>query len=189
VSPVSGSPAAWAFLISSPSIAAHSLQANNPLSYSASAMANACASQGARKTGPLASRGMPGTASVARRAISGLMDGESGMFEIRLKGSMSPYLRWSSRDALHFGCKIPSGGWSRQGSAFFMVNRDCLFDDLTELVEHFFFIVAMAAPQDQARRAADITLIFIRPFDDFCVLCAVLHFFDSSIASCTALTW
>src|SRR5919109_1163306 len=66
-------------------IAAHSLQANRPFSYSASAMANAWASHGARKTGPLASRGIPGTASAARRAASGSMDDDSGMFQIRLK--------------------------------------------------------------------------------------------------------
>src|SRR6266550_3533790 len=65
-------------------MADHSLQANTPLSYSASAMAKACASQGARKTGPLSSRGIPGTASAALRAASGWIN-FSGMFEIGLK--------------------------------------------------------------------------------------------------------
>src|SRR5262249_40050710 len=46
---------------------------------------NAWASHGARKTGPLASRGIPGTASAARRATCGSMDDDSGMFQIRLK--------------------------------------------------------------------------------------------------------
>ena len=76
---------AWAFLISSPSIADHSVQAKRPFSCSASAIANAWASQGARKTGPFASRGTPGSASAARRAVSGSMDDDSDMFEIRLK--------------------------------------------------------------------------------------------------------
>src|SRR5688572_33220143 len=48
-------------------------------------MANACASHGARKTGPLSSRGMPGTASATRRTVSGSMDDDSDMFEIRFK--------------------------------------------------------------------------------------------------------
>src|SRR5262249_15051303 len=94
--PVPGCPAAWAFLVSSPSIAAHSFQANKPFSYSASAMANAWASQGARKTGPLVSRGMPGTASAARRAASGSIDDDSGMFQIRLErldGNLQPWIR------------------------------------------------------------------------------------------------
>src|SRR5258705_12579253 len=47
-------------------------------------MANAWASQGARKTGPFASRGIPGIASATRRAASGSID-DSDMFEIRLK--------------------------------------------------------------------------------------------------------
>src|ERR1044071_4044466 len=57
-------------------------------------MANAWASQGARKTGPLSSRGMPGTSSAACRAVSGLMDGESGMFEIRLKSFDGDFQLW-----------------------------------------------------------------------------------------------
>src|SRR5262252_8553080 len=48
-------------------------------------MANAWASHGTRKTGPLVSRGMPGTASAARRAASGSIDDDSGMFQIRLE--------------------------------------------------------------------------------------------------------
>src|SRR5688572_20778670 len=49
-------------------------------------MANEWASQGARKTGPLSSRGMPGTASATHRAASGSIDNDSDMFEIRFKG-------------------------------------------------------------------------------------------------------
>src|SRR5918994_7902875 len=48
-------------------------------------MANACASQEARNTGPLSSRGIPGTASAMRRAASGSTDDDSDMFEIRFK--------------------------------------------------------------------------------------------------------
>ena len=50
--------------------AAHSGQVNKPRSCKASAMAKACASHGSRKTGPSASRGMPGTASVAWCAVA-----------------------------------------------------------------------------------------------------------------------
>src|ERR1051325_9894000 len=48
-------------------------------------MANACASHGARKTGPLSSRGIPGRASAARRAAVASMNDASGTFEIRFK--------------------------------------------------------------------------------------------------------
>src|SRR5687768_16750701 len=48
-------------------------------------MANACASHGARNSGPLSSRGMPGTASATRRAASGSRVDDSDMFEIRFK--------------------------------------------------------------------------------------------------------
>src|SRR4051794_13301367 len=48
-------------------------------------MANAWASQGARKTGPLSSRGMPGMASAARRTAWGSMGGDSDTFEVRFK--------------------------------------------------------------------------------------------------------
>src|SRR5918994_6730157 len=48
-------------------------------------MANACASHGARNTGPFSSRGMPGIASATRRATSGSMDDDSDMFEVRFK--------------------------------------------------------------------------------------------------------
>src|SRR5262245_45955115 len=57
-------------------------------------MANAWASHGARKTGPLVSRGMPGTASAARRAASGSMDDDSGMFQIRLKRLDGDFQLW-----------------------------------------------------------------------------------------------
>src|SRR5262249_47972312 len=70
-SPVPGSPAACARLISSARVAAHSGQVNRPRSCKASAIAKACASHGSRKTGPSASRGMLGTASAARRATVG----------------------------------------------------------------------------------------------------------------------
>src|SRR5262249_24603385 len=65
VSPVSGSPAAWACLISAPRAAAHSGQVNTPRVCNATAMAKACASHGSRNTGPSASRGTPGTAAAA----------------------------------------------------------------------------------------------------------------------------
>src|ERR1044071_8957800 len=65
-------------------------------------MANAWASQGARKTGPLSSRGMPGTSSAACRAVSGLMDDESGMFEIRLKSFDGDFQLWIRVGAPHF---------------------------------------------------------------------------------------
>jgi hypothetical protein len=55
-------------------MADHSGHANKPFSCSVKAMANAWASHGARNTGPLASRGMPGTASAARRADSGSIE-------------------------------------------------------------------------------------------------------------------
>src|SRR4030095_10880181 len=87
---------ACAFCVSSPSMRAHPPQGNRPLSYSASAMANAWASHGARKTGPFASRGMPGSASAARWAVCGSMDDDSDMFEIRLKrfdGNLQLWLR------------------------------------------------------------------------------------------------
>src|SRR5262245_6078104 len=51
-------------------MAAHSGQLNRPRSCSASAMAKACASHGARNTGPSSSRGMLCTAAVARIADS-----------------------------------------------------------------------------------------------------------------------
>src|SRR5262249_37167749 len=84
--PVSGSPAACAFLISSPSSAAHSVQANKPLWCRVSARANACASHGSRNTGPCVSQGMVGTASVARRSASGSIDPISDRLQIWLKG-------------------------------------------------------------------------------------------------------
>ena len=49
------------------------------------------------------------------------------------------------RNVLHFRCEIPSGGRRRQCPALLVVNRNCLFDDLAEFVEYFFFIVAVAA--------------------------------------------
>src|SRR5215510_6807393 len=50
-------------------------------------MAKAWASHGARKTGPSASRGMPGTASAACRAVCrATAKGSSGMLEIGLEG-------------------------------------------------------------------------------------------------------
>src|SRR5262245_30180779 len=48
-------------------------------------MAKAWASQGKRKTGPFPSCGMPGTASATRRAVSELIDDDSGMVKIRLE--------------------------------------------------------------------------------------------------------
>ena len=70
VSPVSGSPAAWARLISSAKVAARRGQVNSPRSCSASAIANACASQAPEPGPSFVSRGGSGAASAARRAAS-----------------------------------------------------------------------------------------------------------------------
>ena len=44
----------------------------------------------------------------------------------------------------------------------------------------------MASAVYQPGGATNITLIFVRPFDNFYVLRTVFHFFDSSMASRTA---
>src|SRR5262249_45131714 len=70
----------------SPKIRAHSLQANSPASCNRSAMANAWASHGWRKTGPSSSRGMLGTARIAARAPEASLVATSRRLQIGLEG-------------------------------------------------------------------------------------------------------
>src|SRR5437870_1312992 len=69
----------------SPSIVAHSLQANRPLACSARVMAKAWACHGSRNTGPCASAGRPGLASSARLAATGSIASMSRRFQIGLE--------------------------------------------------------------------------------------------------------
>src|SRR5512139_1600417 len=91
-------------------------------------------------------------------------------------------------DVLHFVREITAGGWRRQRFTVGLVERDRFLDNSAQLVEHLPFIVAMAATVDQTGRTSDVALILFRPFDNLHVSSALFHFFDSSIASCTART-
>src|SRR5260370_11045270 len=72
VAPRSRARAACALRISSPRAAAHSGQVKTPRSWSASAMAKACASHGSRNKGSPQSSGMPGR--LAADAASGRLE-------------------------------------------------------------------------------------------------------------------
>ena len=61
---VAGSPARWAWAISSASVAAHAGHVNRPCSYIRTASAKACASHGSRNTTSPSSSGCPGNSVV-----------------------------------------------------------------------------------------------------------------------------
>jgi len=76
-------------------------------------------------------------------------------------------------------------GWW-QGLALELIELDRFFDDLAELFEDLLLVVTMATAEKQARSAADIATVDIRPFDDLDVSRTRFHDRDSLMALLTA---
>ena len=93
-----------------------------------------------------------------------------------------------SSHVLHLVSVITPRSRRRQRFAIGAIQSNRLLDDMAQLFEHLFFIIAVSAAVNQAGRAADIALILFRPFDDLCVTGTFFHDFDSLIACCTART-
>lgn len=72
-----------------------------------------------------------------------------------------------------------AGGGRRQWLAILLEDFEPLIDDLTKLGIYFGFIVAVATLTNDSRALADKALVFVGPFNDFYVPCAVVHDFDS----------
>jgi hypothetical protein len=92
-------------------------------------------------------------------------------------------------DVLHLVCEIAPRCWRRQWLTIVVVKRNGFLHHLTQLVEDSFFILAMTATVNQARRASNKAFIFFRPLYNLCVPCTFFHDFDSSTARFTARTW
>jgi hypothetical protein len=84
---------------------------------------------------------------------------------------------------LHLVGKVPARRRGWQGPPLATVQIDGVFDDSAQLVEHRFLILTVTASIDQAWRTADVAVILLGPFNDLYVSSAILHFFDSSMAS------
>ena len=82
--------------------------------------------------------------------------------------------------------KIAAGRWGREGFAVLPVELDGLFNNLAQLGKNLFFVWAVAAAIQEARRASYKAVTFLGPFHDFCVKCAFLHFSASWTAFSTA---
>jgi hypothetical protein len=76
---------------------------------------------------------------------------------------------------LQFIGEIAAGSWRRQFFLVCLIERDGLVHNLAQRIEHCAFVIAVTAAEDQSRRAADLDLIFFRPFDDFDVASAGVH--------------
>lgn len=77
----------------------------------------------------------------------------------------------------------------RQRLAAVLVQGNRFIDKLTKLGENLLFVIAMTAAIKKPGTTADKTLVFVRPFHNFYVMIFFVHFFDSSIAASTALSW
>src|SRR5436190_16348369 len=104
--------------------------------------------------------------------------------------SNKPTVRCSrSCDRQHPVGVVSSARCRRERFAVLLVKFDRLLDNLAEFGKHRLFVVAVAPARQQTWTASDVTLIFIRPFDNLDETGAVFHCCDSLIAARTAFSW